>query len=68
MSDGLDLECAAVRDKVDAECAGVLLAGARDQDVDVGGECGLGVVLDGCKVSISVVATIYLLIILPRGP
>lgn len=46
MSDGLDLECAAVRDKVDAECAGVLLAGARDQDVDVGGECGLGVVLD----------------------
>ena len=51
MSDGLDLECAAVRDKVDAECAGVLLAGARDQDVDVGGECGLGVVLDVKSVS-----------------
>ena len=53
MSDGLDLECAAVRDKVDAECASVLLAGARDQDVDVGGECRLGVVLDGKLVSLS---------------
>ena len=51
MSDGLDLECAAVRDKVDAECACVLLAGARDQDVDVGGERGLGVVLEAKLVS-----------------
>jgi hypothetical protein len=67
VSDGLDLECAAVRDEVDAECAGVLLAGARDQDVDVGGECGLGVVLNG-SVSISVVAPIYTNLILPHGP
>ena len=67
MSDGLDLECAAVRDKVDAECAGVLLAGARDQDVDVGGECGLGVVLD-VSVSISVMLPISVCLVLPRGP
>lgn len=66
MSDGLDLECAAVRDKVDAECAGVLLAGARDQDVDVGGECGLGVVLDA-SVSISVVLPTSVSLGLPRG-
>jgi hypothetical protein len=46
VSDGLDLECAAVGDEVDAEGASVLLAGARDEDVDVGGECRLGVVLD----------------------
>jgi hypothetical protein len=46
VSDGLDLEGAAVGHKVDAECAGVLLAGARDQDVDVGRECRVGVVLE----------------------
>jgi len=46
VSNGLDLECAAVRNEVDAKGARVLLAGARDEDVDVGGECGLGVVLD----------------------
>jgi hypothetical protein len=45
MSDGLDLESAAVGNKVDAKNASVLLAGLRDQDVDVGRECGLGVVL-----------------------
>ena len=67
MSDGLDLECAAVRDKVDAECAGVLLAGARDQDVDVGGECGLGIVLD-IVVSVSVTLPISVCLVLPRGP
>jgi hypothetical protein len=67
VSNGLDLECAAVRDKVDAECAGVLLAGARDQDVDVGGECGLGVVLSSI-VSIDVIEPIYTYLILPRGP
>jgi hypothetical protein len=46
VGDGLDLEGAAVGHKVDAECAGVLLAGARDQDVDVGGESRVGVVLE----------------------
>lgn len=67
MSDGLNLECAAIRDKVDAECASVLLAGARDQDVDVGGECGLGVVLD-ISVSIFVILPISVCLVLPRGP
>jgi len=67
VSDGLNLECAAIRDKVDAECTGVLLAGARDQDVDVGGECGLGVVLD-VSVSISVILPISVCLVLPRGP
>ena len=66
MSDGLDLECAAVRDKVDTERAGVLLAGARDEDVDVGGECGLGVVLVS-SVSISVMLPVSVSLILPRG-
>ena len=42
----MDLECATVRHEVDAEGTRVLFAGARDQDVDVGGECRLGVVLD----------------------
>jgi hypothetical protein len=46
VSNGLDLEGAAVRHKVDAECAGVLLAGARNQDVDIGGESRVGVVLE----------------------
>jgi hypothetical protein len=46
VSDGLDLEGTAVGHKVDTECAGVLLAGARDQDVDVGGESRVGVVLE----------------------
>jgi hypothetical protein len=46
VSDGLDLECAAVGNEVDAKGARVLLAGSRDQNVDVGRECGLGVVLD----------------------
>jgi hypothetical protein len=45
VGDGLDLEGAAVGNKVDTECAGVLLAGARDQDVHVGGESRVGVVL-----------------------
>jgi hypothetical protein len=46
VSDGLDLEGAAVGHKVDAECARVLLAGARDQDVNVGGESRVRVVLE----------------------
>lgn len=51
VGDGLDLEGTAVGYEVDAEGTGVLLAGARDQDVDVGGESGVGVVL-GWRVSI----------------
>jgi hypothetical protein len=45
VGDGLDVEGAAVGHEVDAEGASVLLAGARDEDVDVGREGGLGVVL-----------------------
>lgn len=48
MGDGLDLEGTAVGDKVDAESSGVLLAGAGDEDIDVGGEGGLGVILLSC--------------------
>jgi hypothetical protein len=54
MSDGLDLEGAAVGHKVDAECAGVLLARARDQDVDVGGESRVGVVLIEVSICVAV--------------
>jgi hypothetical protein len=42
--DRLNVEGAAVGHEVDAE--GVLLAGARDENVDVGRESGLGVVLE----------------------
>lgn len=44
--DGVDGEVAAVGNEVDAQSAGVLLAGARDEHVHVGGESGLGVVLE----------------------
>lgn len=44
--DGVDGEVAAVGHEVDAQSAGVLLAGARDEHVHVGGEGGLGVVLE----------------------
>lgn len=48
VGDGLDLEGTAVGDEVDAESSGVLLAGAGDEDIDIGGEGRLGLVLIFC--------------------
>ena len=61
----MDAEVGAVGEEVESQ--GALFTGALNQDIDVGGECGLGVVLD-ISVSIFVILPISVCLVLPRGP